>query len=289
MSSNHHPYQLAGFEWKGKHSVIEVNGSTIGGQELCIIAGPCAVESEEQINTIASFLSKQGVKFLRGGAYKPRTSPYAFQGLKKEGLRLLKQVGEKHQLNIVTEVMDLSLIEEVYDYTDILQVGARNMKNYQFLKELGKSKKPILLKRGMDATIEEWLLAAEYILLGGNEDVILCERGIRTFDNSTRNTLDLASVPQIKYLSHLPIIVDPSQGTGVRQLVEPMSYAAIAAGADGLMIEIHNNPQNALSDGPQSLYPEVFAEMIPKMKKFAAAAGRTIDLHSKSNSEIVNL
>jgi 3-deoxy-7-phosphoheptulonate synthase len=289
MSNNHHPYQLAGFEWKGKYTEIDVNGSKIGGNEICIIAGPCAVESEEQIGTIASFLSKLGVKFLRGGAYKPRTSPYAFQGLKKEGLKLLKQQSEKHGLNIVTEVMDLSLLDEVYPYTDIIQVGTRNMKNYQFLKELGKVKKPVLLKRGMDATIEEWLLAAEYILLGGNEDVILCERGIRTFDHSTRNTLDLSAVPQIKHFSHLPVIVDPSQGTGIRELVVPMSLAAIAAGSDGLMIEIHNNPEHALSDGPQSLYPEDFAQMIPKLKKFAEAAGRTIGLQGKMNSETVKL
>lgn len=288
MSTNHRPYQLAGLEWKGKHSVIEVNGSRIGGNEICVIAGPCAVESEEQINTIASYLSKQGIKFLRGGAYKPRTSPYAFQGLKKEGLKMLRSVAVRHQLNIVTEVMDLSLLEEVYEYADVLQVGARNMKNYQFLKELGKTNKPVLLKRGMDATIEEWLLAAEYILLGGNEDVILCERGIRTFDNSTRNTLDIAAVPQIKLLSHLPVIVDPSQGTGVRELVEPMCMAAIAAGSDGVMVEIHNNPEHALSDGPQSLYPEDFTEMLPKLRKFATAAGRTLDLKTRSESQIFN-
>ncbi len=289
MSNTHHPYQLAGFDWKGRHSVMNVNGNPIGGQEICVIAGPCAVESEEQIGTIASYLSKVGVKFLRGGAYKPRTSPYAFQGLKKEGLRLLKQVKEKTGMQIITEVMDLSLLEEVYDYTDVIQIGTRNMKNYQFLKELGKTHKPVLLKRGMDATIEEWLLAAEYILLGGNEEVILCERGIRTFDHSTRNTLDLAAVPQIKHLSHLPIIVDPSQGTGVRELVEPMSYAAIAAGADGLMIEVHHNPENALSDGPQSLYPEDFARMIPNLQKFAQAAGRTLGLQEKISPETVNI
>ncbi len=288
MSNNHKPYQLASYEWKGRHSIIEVNGSFIGGDNLCIIAGPCAVESEEQINTIASFLSKQGIKFIRGGAYKPRTSPYAFQGLKKEGLRLLKQVSERHELNVVTEVIDFSLLDEIYEYTDILQIGARNMKNYQFLKELGKTKKPILLKRGMDATIEEWLLAAEYILLGGNEDVILCERGIRTFDSSTRNTMDLASIPQIKHLSHLPIIADPSQGTGNRELVGPMSLAAIAAGADGLMIEVHNNPENALSDGPQSLYLDQFAELLPKIRKFAVAAGKVVDLREMANSETLN-
>lgn len=248
------------------NTIVNVNENVIGGDELTLIAGPCAVESEEQIYTTAQFLAKKDIKILRGGAYKPRTSPYSFQGLKKEGLKLLKQVSEKFEMSVITEVLDLSLLDTVYPYADILQIGARNMKNYHFLKELGKTDKPILLKRGMDATIEEWLLAAEYILLGGNEQVILCERGIRTFDNITRNIMDIAAIPLIKQLSHLPIIADPSQATGNRDIVIPLSLAAVAAGSDGLMIEVHDNPEKALSDGPQSLTFEQFSELIEKLK-----------------------
>jgi 3-deoxy-7-phosphoheptulonate synthase len=260
-------------------TVIEVNGLKIGGDDLSIIAGPCAVESEEQIFTIGKFLSEKGIRILRGGAYKPRTSPYSFQGLMLDGLKLLKQVSTKYDMAVITEVMDLSLLDTVYPYADILQIGARNMKNYHFLKELGKTDKPILLKRGMDATIEEWLLAAEYILMGGNENVILCERGIRTFDNATRNTMDIASIPLIKTLSHLPIIADPSQATGNRDIVTPLSLAAIAAGADGLMIEVHNNPEKALSDGPQSLRFEQFSDLIEKVKAYGKLAGKRIPEH----------
>lgn len=260
-------------------TVIEVNGLKIGGDDLSIIAGPCAVESEEQIFTIGKFLSEKGIRILRGGAYKPRTSPYSFQGLMLDGLKLLKQVSTKYDMAVITEVMDLSLLDTVYPYADILQIGARNMKNYHFLKELGKTDKPILLKRGMDATIEEWLLAAEYILMGGNENVILCERGIRSFDNATRNTMDIASIPLIKTLSHLPIIADPSQATGNRDIVTPLSLAAIAAGADGLMIEVHNNPEKALSDGPQSLRFEQFSDLIEKVKAYGKLAGKRIPEH----------
>lgn len=260
-------------------TVIEVNGLKIGGDDLSIIAGPCAVESEEQIFTIGKFLSEKGIRILRGGAYKPRTSPYSFQGLMLDGLKLLKQVSTKYDMAVITEVMDLSLLDTVYTYADILQIGARNMKNYHFLKELGKTDKPILLKRGMDATIEEWLLAAEYILMGGNENVILCERGIRSFDNATRNTMDIASIPLIKTLSHLPIIADPSQATGNRDIVTPLSLAAIAAGADGLMIEVHNNPEKALSDGPQSLRFEQFSDLIEKVKAYGKLAGKRIPEH----------
>ena len=259
-------------------SVIRVGNETIGSKELCLIAGPCAVESEQQLDEIAKGVSDLGIKFMRGGAYKPRTSPYAFQGLKKDGLRLLKNVSDKYGVKIVTEVLDTSLIEEVYPYADILQVGSRNAKNYAFLKELGKIDKPILLKRGMSSTITEWLLAAEYILLGGNENVILCERGIRTFDTSVRNTMDIAAIPLAKELSHLPVIADPSQGTGKRSLVTPLSLAAIAAGADGLMIEVHNNPEEALSDGFQSMYLDSMKEMVQVLKMQAELSGRSLDL-----------
>ena len=259
-------------------SVIRVGNETIGGRELCLIAGPCAVESEQQLDEIAKGVSDLGIKFMRGGAYKPRTSPYAFQGLKKDGLRLLKNVSDKYGVKIVTEVLDTSLIEEVYPYADILQVGSRNAKNYAFLKELGKIDKPILLKRGMSSTISEWLLAAEYILLGGNENVILCERGIRTFDTSVRNTMDIAAIPLAKELSHLPVIADPSQGTGKRSLVTPLSLAAIAAGADGLMIEVHNDPEEALSDGFQSMYLDSMKDMVQVLKMQAELSGRSLDL-----------
>ena len=259
-------------------SVIRVGNETIGGRELCLIAGPCAVESEQQLDEIAKGVSDLGIKFMRGGAYKPRTSPYAFQGLKKDGLRLLKNVSDKYGVKIVTEVLDTSLIEEVYPYADILQVGSRNAKNYAFLKELGKIDKPILLKRGMSSTISEWLLAAEYILLGGNENVILCERGIRTFDTSVRNTMDIAAIPLAKELSHLPVIADPSQGTGKRSLVTPLSLAAIAAGADGLMIEVHNDPEEALSDGFQSMYLDSMKDMMQVLKMQAELSGRSLDL-----------
>ncbi len=259
-------------------SVIRVGNETIGGKELCLIAGPCAVESEQQLDEIAKGVSDLGIKFMRGGSYKPRTSPYAFQGLKKDGLRLLKNVSDKYGVKIVTEVLDTSLIEEVYPYADILQVGSRNAKNYAFLKELGKIDKPILLKRGMSSTISEWLLAAEYILLGGNENVILCERGIRTFDTSVRNTMDIAAIPLAKELSHLPVIADPSQGTGKRSLVTPLSLAAIAAGADGLMIEVHNDPEEALSDGFQSMYLDSMKDMMQVLKMQAELSGRSLDL-----------
>ena len=259
-------------------SVIKVGNELVGAKELCLIAGPCAVESEQQLDEIAKGVSDLGVKFMRGGAYKPRTSPYAFQGLKKEGLKLLKAASDKYGVKIVTEVLDTTLIEEVYPYADILQVGSRNAKNYQFLKELGKVDKPILLKRGMSSTIEEWLLAAEYIMTGGNENIILCERGIRTFDTSVRNTMDIAAIPLAKELSHLPVIADPSQGTGKRSLVTPLSLASIAAGADGLMIEVHNEPEEALSDGFQSMYLNSMGKMIKVLRAQAEHSGRTLNL-----------
>jgi len=264
-------------------TIIEVNGIKIGGEDLAIIAGPCAVESEEQLYTIGAFLANKGIKIMRGGAYKPRTSPYSFQGLMEDGLKLLRGVSQKYDMAIITEVLDLSLLDTVYPYTDILQIGARNMKNYHFLKELGKTDKPIMLKRGMDATLEEWLLAAEYILMGGNQQVILCERGIRTFDHTTRNTMDIAAIPLVKQLSHLPIIADPSQATGNREIVGPLSLAAVAAGADGLMIEVHNNPEKALSDGPQSLRFEQFSDLLDKINLLGNMNGKKIpELHLKT-------
>ena len=270
--------KLVGKQHQDHKSIVRIGSELIGAEELCLIAGPCAVESEEQLDEIAKGISDLGVKFMRGGAYKPRTSPYAFQGLKKEGLKLLKNASDKYGVKIVTEVLDTTLIEEVYPYADILQVGSRNAKNYSFLKELGKVDKPILLKRGMSSTINEWLLAAEYILMGGNENVILCERGIRTFDTSVRNTMDIAAIPLAKELSHLPIIADPSQGTGQRSLVTPLSLASIAAGADGLMIEVHHEPEEALSDGFQSMYLNTMGDMIKVLRAQAEHSGRTLNL-----------
>jgi len=276
-------YPLAKKTLEKPQTIVEVNGIKIGGNDLAIIAGPCAVESEEQLYAIADFLANKGIKIMRGGAYKPRTSPYSFQGLMEDGLKLLRGVSQKYDMAIITEVLDLSLLDTIYPYTDIIQIGARNMKNYHFLKELGKTDKPIMLKRGMDATLEEWLLAAEYILTGGNQQVILCERGIRTFDNTSRNTMDIAAIPLIKQLSHLPIIADPSQATGNREIVGPLSLAAVAAGADGLMIEVHNNPEKALSDGPQSLRFEQFSDLLDKLNLLGNMNGKSIpELHLKT-------
>jgi 3-deoxy-7-phosphoheptulonate synthase len=269
------PYKKANRKFHFEDTVINVRGRQIGGSALAIIAGPCSVESEEQIMEIAERVKASGAGFLRGGAYKPRTSPYAFQGLKAEGLELLKIAREKTGLPIVTEIMstrDIELFEDV----DIIQVGARNMQNFDLLKELGKTNKPILLKRGLSSTIEEFLMSAEYIMSGGNEQVILCERGIRTFETFTRNTLDISAIPILKHLSHLPVIVDPSHAAGITWLVEPLAKASIAAGADGLIIEVHNNPAKALSDGAQSITPDHFDEIIGKLKKSAELEGRSI-------------
>lgn len=270
------PFKLAGREFHPENTIINIGEITIGGADLAIMAGPCAIENKEQLIQAAEAIKAGGAKILRAGAFKPRTSPYSFQGLEQEGLDFLKEVRLKTGLLIVTEVMDQFTVKEVAECSDILQVGARNMQNYFLLRELGKIRKPVLLKRGLSATIEEWLMAAEYILSGGNYDVILCERGIRTFEPYTRNTLDLSAVPLVKQLSHLPIIVDPSHGTGLAGLVPAMSKAAIAAGADGLMIEVHPNPQEALSDGPQSLTPVQFKELITELKGVALSAGRLI-------------
>ncbi|MGB0242412.1 MAG: 3-deoxy-7-phosphoheptulonate synthase [Bacteroidia bacterium] len=270
------PYQLVSREWKSQKTTFEINGVEIG-KDLLMIAGPCAVENEEQIYTISEFLSKKGVRFMRGGAYKPRTSPYSFQGLKKEGLELMRRAADDHGLAVVSEIMSASQLDEFVENVDILQVGTRNMQNYPLLRALGKINKPVLLKRGMSSTIEEWLLAAEYILSGGNEQVILCERGIRTFETATRNTLDIAAVPLVQQLSHLPVIVDPSQGTGVRDIVDPVSVAAIAAGADGLIIEVHNQPEEALSDGDQSIYLDQFETLQKRLVKAASIDNRRFD------------
>jgi 3-deoxy-7-phosphoheptulonate synthase len=276
MMDKRKPYQLVSREWKPEDTVIKVNGVEIG-KELMLAAGPCAVENEEQVFTITEFLAKQHVRFLRGGAYKPRSSPYSFQGLKTEGLQLLRKAADKYGMAVVSEVMSADKVDELCEYADILQVGTRNMQNYPLLRALGKINKPVLLKRGMSSTVEEWLLAAEYILVGGNERVILCERGIRTFDTATRNTLDLGAVALVKQLSHLPVIVDPSQGTGNRNLVAPLSLAAIAAGADGLIIEVHNQPERALSDGEQSLYFDQFAAMMQPLAQQGALRNKHFD------------
>jgi len=276
MMDKRKPYQLVSREWKPEDTVIKVNGVEIG-KELMLAAGPCAVENEEQVFTITEFLAKQQVRFLRGGAYKPRSSPYSFQGLKTEGLQLLRKAADKYGMAVVSEVMSADKVDELCEYADILQVGTRNMQNYPLLRALGKINKPVLLKRGMSSTMEEWLLAAEYILVGGNERVILCERGIRTFDTATRNTLDLGAVALVKQLSHLPVIVDPSQGTGNRNLVAPLSMAAIAAGADGLIIEVHNQPEKALSDGEQSLYFDQFAAMMQPLAQQGALRNKHFD------------
>ncbi len=275
------PYQLVSKEWQSEDTIVDLDGIKIGGGNFAIMAGPCAVESIEQMNTICSFLAQKGVNIIRGGAFKPRTSPYSFQGLKEEGLKILSTVASKYNQKVVTEVMDVASIDIVAEHADILQVGTRNMQNYPLLKGLGKIKKPVLLKRGMSSTIEEWLLAAEYILVGGNKNVILCERGIRTFNQDTRNTLDLGSLALVKTLTHLPVIADPSQGTGIRDLVVPMSKAAVAAGADGLIIEIHNQPETALSDGDQSLYFDQFDALLNQIKQYAQFENKRMSLNEK--------
>ena len=275
------PFKLASREFKGKNTTIKLKGITIGGKELAIMAGPCAIENEEQIFTIAGELSKRGVKILRGGAFKPRTSPYSFQGLGEEGLKFMSRAAKEFGLSIITEVMSVEQVDLVAEYADILQVGARNMQNFMLLKELGRIKKPVMLKRGMSATIEELLLSAEHILSNGNRQVILCERGIRTFETYTRNTLDLSAVPSLKKLSHLPVIVDPSHGTGRWELVGPMAKSAIVAGADGIMIEVHPNPKASLSDGAQTLNFENFNQLLKEMNAIANVIGREINFTSQ--------
>ena len=272
-----HPFKLAARTWRPEGSVIDIGkGVAIGGSEVVVAAGPCAVESEAQINDVAKRVARAGAKMLRGGAFKPRSSPYSFQGLGREGLELLRAAGNANNLAVVSEVMDPSQLEEMLPYVDVLQVGARNMQNYHLLRALGEVDRPVLLKRGLSATIEELLLSAEYIMSGGNYRVILCERGIRTFETYTRNTLDIAAIPVIKQLSHLPIIADPSHGTGRRDKVSAMARAAVAAGADGLIIEVHPDPERALSDGAQSLYPDQFAQLMAEIRIIAPAVGRRV-------------
>jgi 3-deoxy-7-phosphoheptulonate synthase len=271
------PYKLASRAFRPEGTVVNLGrGVRIGGQEVVVAAGPCAVESEEQIHTIAEGVARMGAKLLRGGAFKPRTSPYTFQGLGEPGLKFLREAADKSGLLVVSEVMDPSQIALMMPFVDVFQVGARNMQNYHLLRALGEVTKPVLLKRGMSATIEELLLSAEYIMAGGNYNVILCERGIRTFETSTRNTLDIAAIPVIKKLSHLPILADPSHGTGRRDKVAPMARAAVAAGADGLLIEVHHDPEHALSDGAQSLYPDQFAQLMAELRIIAPAVGRRL-------------
>ena len=272
-----HPFKLAARSVRPEGSVLDLGkGVTIGGTEVVVAAGPCAVESAQQINDIAARVAKAGAKMLRGGAFKPRSSPYSFQGMGEEGLKLMRAAADKNGLLVVSEVMDPSQIEVMLPYVDVLQVGARNMQNYHLLRGLGEVDKAVLLKRGMSATLEELLLSAEYIMAGGNYKVILCERGIRTFDTYLRNTLDIAAIPVIKQLSHLPIMADPSHGTGRRDKVAPMARAAVAAGADGLIIEVHSDPEHALSDGAQSLYPDQFAQLMNEIRAIAPAVGRKV-------------
>jgi 3-deoxy-7-phosphoheptulonate synthase len=270
-----HPYKLVSREFHPEDTIVSVAGVLVGGARIVVIAGPCAVESLEQTLTIAKEVKARGADLLRGGAYKPRTSPYAFQGLGEEGLKILAAAREATSLPVVTEVLDTAHVEIVAHYADCLQIGARNMQNFELLKKAGKTGKPILLKRGMSATLEEFLLAAEYVLSEKNPNVILCERGIRTFTDFTRNTLDLSVVPAVERLSHLPIVVDPSHGTGRREKVLPMSRASIAAGADGIVVEVHHKPAEALSDGPQALTPEMFGDLMSQIRPIAAAVGRT--------------
>jgi 3-deoxy-7-phosphoheptulonate synthase len=270
------PYKLANRHFKPQGTVVRVKGVEIGGNRVVIMAGPCSVESEAQIYRSAAQVAAAGAAVIRAGAFKPRSSPYSFQGLGKEGLRLLRAAADAHGLLVVSEVMDATQIELMEEYVDILQVGARNMQNFNLLKELAKIRKPVLLKRGIAATIEELLLSAEYILSGGNYDVILCERGIRTFETATRNTMDISAIPTVKKLSHLPMVADPSHGTGRRDRVTPMARAAVAAGADGLLVEVHPDPDHALSDGAQSLAPEQFGELMEQLRMIAPAVGRTL-------------
>jgi 3-deoxy-7-phosphoheptulonate synthase len=269
-------YKLASRSFRPGGTVVKVGGIEIGGPAVILMAGPCSVENRDQILLAAEQVSVAGAKVIRGGAFKPRSSPYSFQGLGEEGLKLLREAADRHGLLVVSEVMDQTQIPLMLDCVDILQVGARNMQNFSLLKELAKLQKPVLLKRGISATLEELLLSAEYLLAGGNYNVILCERGIRTFETYTRNTMDISAIPIIKKLSHLPMMADPSHGTGRRDKVPPMARAAVAAGADGLLIEVHPNPDQALSDGAQSLRPEQFAELVPQLRIIAQAVGRTV-------------
>jgi len=270
-----HPYKLVSREFHPEDTIVSIGGVPVGGTALVVMAGPCAVESRDQILAVAREVQRLGARLLRGGAFKPRTSPYSFQGLGEDGLKLLAEARDATGLPVVTEVLDTENVELVAGYADAFQIGARNMQNFELLKKVGKAGKPVLLKRGMSATLEELLLAAEYVMAEGNPNVVLCERGVRTFSDFTRNTLDLAIVPAVERLSHLPIVVDPSHGTGRRDKVIPMSCAAVAAGADGIVVEVHHKPEEALSDGPQALTPALFGDLMAKIRPIAAALGRT--------------
>jgi 3-deoxy-7-phosphoheptulonate synthase len=276
------PYKLASRSFRPENTVITIGDLRIGGDEVIVMAGPCSAETEEQVETTAAAVKNAGAKVLRGGAFKPRSSPYSFQGLGEAGLKMLRGASDRHNLKLVSEVMDISQLALIEKYADILQVGARNMQNYTLLRELGHSKTPVLLKRGISATIEEWLLSAEYILAGGNMNVMLCERGIRTFESYTRNTLDISAIPVVQQLSHLPVLADPSHGTGRRDKVTPMARAAVAAGADGLIIEVHCDPDRALSDGAQSMFPAQFDRLMAELRIIAPAIGRSICLEPVS-------
>ncbi|MEO6326375.1 MAG: 3-deoxy-7-phosphoheptulonate synthase [Thermoanaerobaculia bacterium] len=271
-----HPYKLVSREFHPEDTIVSIGGVAVGGHRVVVIAGPCAVESKEQTITIARAVKEHGADLLRGGAFKPRSSPYSFQGLGEEGLKILAEARDATGLPVVTEVLDTATVELVAKYADCLQVGARNMQNFELLKRVGQSGKPVLLKRGMSATLEELLLAAEYILAEGNSNVVLCERGIRTYSDFTRNTLDLSIVPAVERLSHLPIVVDPSHGTGKRNKVAPMSRASVAVGADGIAVEVHHKPEEAWSDGPQALTPAMFAQLMSEIRPIAVAVGRLI-------------
>ena len=270
------PYKLASRGFRPQGTIVKVGQLSIGGDKVVVMAGPCSVESRDQIERAAAIVAEAGAKAIRGGAFKPRSSPYSFQGLGEEGLRLLREAADRNGLLVISEVMDHTQIPLVSAYADVLQVGARNMQNFNLLKELGKQQKPVLLKRGIAATIEELLLSAEYILAGGNYNLMLCERGIRTFETYTRNTMDISAIPVVKKLSHLPILADPSHGTGRRDKVAPMARAAVAAGADGLLIEVHHDPDHALSDGAQSLFPAQFIDLMEQLRRIAAVVGRVI-------------
>jgi 3-deoxy-7-phosphoheptulonate synthase len=272
------PYKLVSRDIKEDNTIIRFAGTaaTIGGPGLAIVAGPCAIESREQAFAVAERVHRAGAQFFRGGAYKPRTSPYSFQGLGEEGLQIMGEVREQYGMKIITEAIDNESLDLVEEYADMIQIGARNMQNFSLLKRAGRAKKPVLLKRGMSATLEEFLMAAEYILSEGNYNVALCERGVRTFADHTRNTLDLSLIPAVQRLSHLPIFVDPSHGTGKRNKVTPLSRAAVAVGADGLMVEVHHQPDQAMSDGPQSLFPDQFDELMKQVRQIAAVVGRTV-------------
>jgi len=270
------PYKLASREFRKENTEINVRGVVIGGKKIPVMAGPCAVENKTVLTAIAEKVKAGGAAFLRGGAYKPRTSPYSFQGLGEEGLEYLAEARERTGLPVVTEIMDPRDLDAIVKYSDIIQIGARNMQNFRLLLEVGSAQKPVLLKRGLSSTIKEWLMSAEYIMSRGNHEVMLCERGIRTFETATRNTLDLSAVPVLKQLTHLPVVVDPSHGVGKRDLVAPMAKAAVAAGADALIIEVHTNPEEAMSDGEQSLKPEHFEKLMKELKPIAQAVGREI-------------